>query len=71
MIHVKDVAFVRYQAPDLDAMEAFMKDFGSSPKKWAIFIVKQQAILLVFAGGTNAALAIRVISASACNHRPL
>ncbi|KCZ86008.1 catechol 2,3-dioxygenase [Hyphomonas adhaerens MHS-3] len=28
MIHVKDVAFVRYQAPDLDEMESFMEDFG-------------------------------------------
>ena len=28
MIHVSDVAYVRYQAPDLDQMESFMRDFG-------------------------------------------
>jgi catechol 2,3-dioxygenase-like lactoylglutathione lyase family enzyme len=28
MIAVKDIAFVRYQATDLDLMETFMKDFG-------------------------------------------
>ena len=28
MIVVKDIAFVRYQATDLDQMETFMKDFG-------------------------------------------
>lgn len=28
MITVKDIAFVRYQATDLDTMEAFLQDFG-------------------------------------------
>jgi catechol 2,3-dioxygenase-like lactoylglutathione lyase family enzyme len=28
MIKVDDIAFVRFQAPDLDAMEAFLVDFG-------------------------------------------
>lgn len=28
MIHVTDIAYVRYQAPDLDAMEGFLQDFG-------------------------------------------
>ncbi len=28
MITVKDIAYVRYQAPDLDLMEAFLLDFG-------------------------------------------
>ncbi|GGB81392.1 2,3-dihydroxybiphenyl 1,2-dioxygenase [Marinobacterium zhoushanense] len=30
VINVKDIAYVRYQAPDLDAMESFLKDFGMS-----------------------------------------
>lgn len=30
VISVKDIAYVRYQAPDLDLMEAFLKDFGMS-----------------------------------------
>lgn len=28
VIHVEDMAYVRYQAPDLDEMEAFLTDFG-------------------------------------------
>lgn len=32
MIAVKDIAYVRYQATDLDAMEAFMTDFGLKTK---------------------------------------
>ncbi len=28
MITVQDIAFVRYQAPDLDRMESFLRDFG-------------------------------------------
>jgi len=28
MIAIRDLAFVRYQAPDLDLMEAFLQDFG-------------------------------------------
>lgn len=28
VIHVEDMAYVRYQAPDLDKMEAFLTDFG-------------------------------------------
>jgi hypothetical protein len=27
-IKIQDVAFVRFYAPDLDAMEAFLTDFG-------------------------------------------
>ncbi len=28
MIAIQDIAYVRYQAPDLDAMERFLHDFG-------------------------------------------
>ncbi len=32
MIKVDDIAFVRFTAPDLDAMEAFLVDFGLDPR---------------------------------------
>lgn len=31
MIQVRDIAYVRYQAPNLDAMESFLTDFGLRP----------------------------------------
>ena len=28
MIAIQDIVYVRYQAPDLDRMESFLRDFG-------------------------------------------
>jgi catechol 2,3-dioxygenase-like lactoylglutathione lyase family enzyme len=47
MINVTDIAYVRYQAPDLDAMETFLLDFGLHR------VARTDAALYMRAGGAD------------------
>jgi catechol 2,3-dioxygenase-like lactoylglutathione lyase family enzyme len=52
MIKIKDIAYVRFSAPDLDAMERFVTDFG--------LVVAERRASALFARGTDASSYLHV-----------